>query len=135
MPSREVVLLAQQDREAAAGGVARDAGAVDAAADHEEVNHLGLRSSSSSFMARLVWRSRLASARGGERLPDRHEPRRACGRPGTGGRRGGELRIGRLGGAEERRHPFGDAGVHRGIGADRDRRHHRRAGGAGLLAR
>ena len=27
-----------------------------------------------------------------------------------------------------------DAGVHRRIGADRDRRHHRRAGGAGLLA-
>ena len=35
MPSREVVLLAQQHREAAPGRVAGDAGAVDAAADDE----------------------------------------------------------------------------------------------------
>ena len=34
----EVVLLAQQHRQAAAGGIARDAGAVDAAADDQEVD-------------------------------------------------------------------------------------------------
>ena len=34
----EIVLLAQQDGEAAAGGIAGDAGAVDAAADHGEVD-------------------------------------------------------------------------------------------------
>ena len=34
---REVVLLGQQHREAAARGIARDAGAVDAAADDEEI--------------------------------------------------------------------------------------------------
>ncbi len=37
MPCAEIVLLAQQHLEAAPGGVARDPGTVDAAADDEEV--------------------------------------------------------------------------------------------------
>ena len=36
----EVVLLAQQHRQAAAGGIARDAGAVDPAADDQKVDRL-----------------------------------------------------------------------------------------------
>ena len=53
----EVVLLAQQHLEAAAGGVAGDAGAVDAAADDDEVERLHRRpalSPSSSFSCRIA---------------------------------------------------------------------------------
>jgi len=37
---REVVFLSQQDAQAAPGEIARDAGAIDAAADHEYVDCL-----------------------------------------------------------------------------------------------
>ncbi len=136
---REVVLLAQNHREAAARRVPRNARAVDAAADHEEIDRARFGGH------RLLLRNHPAplsgtpvSIRG--RAGRRARPTRGRGRAGRSRKPGKDARRCRRGpgralrGPEQRGDPFGDAGFHRGIGADGDRSHHRRAGRAGFLA-
>ena len=137
---RQVVLLAEDHRQAASGGVAGDPGAVDAAADHQKVDHARLSHAVLLSDARVASGDPRPSSiarrrRRRQRLPDRRQ--RAAGlrrRPGTAGRRAGRAR-----GPAPR--PAPSSGVTQRamqssidrVGADRHRRHHRRARRTRLL--
>ena len=103
MPDRVVVALDQRDRVAARGGVERDAGAGDAAADHDDVEAVARRSPRARRRAASISRGsvdRPASAR-------RALGRRAA--PGPAGRGGAGRRSARRPGRPTAARPSGGA--------------------------